>query len=382
MVRGLRATLAVLIAAATAYAADDPSAAKENAIRLYDRGIYAEAQAALLALDKAGALDGPLLYRLFFCEKMAGQASESKAVLERARIALESETASAPSLEGAFYLANTYANLGRASDAQRVAKEATDRIERKKASRPSSGIGLFQIGKLYQDQGREADASTYYAKAVDAFDLSEGRYMGNLRWAHRYLGNSALQRADFAASERALARLTGLPGAEPADWDSLAVARVRLGKFAEASAAWNTAVKLDPGEGDDPRYAARLADAAAALAPLPSATAKGVAFKSMTQSDLEAFLKTCLDSVTTAQNRAASLMKPESEGKPPRALDSHVRVELTASLLATRQELVAAGLEYAVRHYGIRETAFRDGYALLIFQDRAWDLPPDPETAS
>ena len=378
----IRASLAVLVAAAIAHAADDLSPAKEGAIRLYDRGVYAEAQAALLALDKAGALDGPLLYRLFFCEKAAGQDVESKAVLERARIALESETATSPSLEGAFYLANTYSNLGRAADAHRVATEMTDRLESKKVPLPVSGIGLFQVGKLYQDQSRQDEASKYYAQATDAFDLREGRYMGNLRWALRYLGNGALQRADFLSAERALARLTGLPGAEPADWDGLAVARTRMGKYADASAAWSAVVKLDPGNGDDPRYAARLADAAAAVGPLPAASSKGAAFKSMSRSDLEAFLKTCLESVTAAQDRAASLMKPEFEGKTPRALDPKVRAELAASLLATRRELTAAGLEYAVRHYGIRETAFRDGYALLIFHDRAWDLPADPGTGS
>ena len=50
-----------------------------------------------------------------------------------------------------------------------------------------------------------------------------------------------------------------------------------------------------------------------------------------------------------------------------------------ARLTATWALFVAAGLEYALRGYGIRETAFREGYAVLIFQDRAWELPPDPE---
>ena len=139
-------------------------------------------------------------------------------------------------------------------------------------------------------------------------------------------------------------------------------------------------VKLDPGNADDPRYAARLAAVAAEIGPLPAASSTGAAFKAMSQSDLEALLKTSLSAVTAAQDRAAELMKPASEGKPPRALDSKIRAELTASLLATRREMVAAGLEYSVRHYGIRETAFRDGYAVLIFHDRGWELPPDPRS--
>jgi tetratricopeptide (TPR) repeat protein len=379
---GFLATIAFLLATGTAPAAGDSGASKEAAVRLYDRGVYVEAQAMLVELDKAGALDGPLLYRLFFCEKAAGQDDESKAVLERARVALEAETAASASLEGSFYLANTYSNLGRSGDAHKVAREMTDRIESKKTAVPTTGIGLFQVAKLYQDQGRQDEASSFYAKAAETLDLSEGRYMGNLRWALRYIGNTGLQRAEFASCERAMARLTGLPGAEAGDWDTLAVARVRLGKYTEASAAWNAAVRLDPANGDDPRYAARLADAGAALAPLPTTPSKGAAFKTMGQADLEAFLKTCMDAAKADQQRAVDLMKPEAEGKPPRALDPKVRAELAASLQTTRRELVAAGLEYAVRHYGIRETAFRDGYALLIFHDRAWDLPPDPGTGS
>jgi tetratricopeptide (TPR) repeat protein len=382
MVRKSLAMLLLLVAAATTFAADEPASAKEAAIRLYDRGLYGEAQAALSALDKSGTLDGPLLYRLFFCEKTLGRESESKAALERARVALESETASSPSLEGSFYLANSYANLGRTADAQRVAREMTDRLESKKEPLPASGIGLFQVGKLYQDQARQAEASSYYAKAVDAFDITDGRYLGNLRWALRYVGNSALQRADFESSERALARLTNLSGAESADWDALAISRVRMGRYADASVAWSNVVKMDPGNADDPRYAARHAAVAAEIGPLPAASGAGAAWKAMSQSDLEAFLKTSLSAVTAAQERAAALMRPESEGTPPRALDPEVRGELTASLLTTRRELVAAGLEYSVRHYGIREAAFRDGYAVLIFHDRAWELPPDPGAGS
>jgi hypothetical protein len=102
----------------------------------------------------------------------------------------------------------------------------------------------------------------------------------------------------------------------------------------------------------------------------------------MSQSDLEAFLKTCLESAKSAQTHAGDLMRPESQGKPVRPLDPKTRTELAQSLLATRRQLLAAGLEYAVRHYGIRETAFRDGYAILIFQDRAWELPADPASGS
>jgi len=363
---GIPATLTVFAVAALALAADDLAPVKEEAVRLYDQGIYDEALKTLQNLDIARALDGPLLYRLFFCEKATGHDDEARKALDRARSALETEIVSSQSLEVAFYLANTYSNLGRSADSRQVASDWTAKIDSGRAAAPTSAIALFQLGKLYQDQGRQREATAWYAKAVDAFDLADGRYSGNARWVLRYLGNSAFARADFASSESALARLTVMGGAEAADWDGLAAARARLGKYALAAEAWRSSVKLDPANADDPRYAARLADAAALLAPLPAAAPGGAAFTAMGQSDLEAFLK----------GRAEAAMAAQA-----RALDPKLRAEIARSLRETRRQFVAAGLEYALRRYGIRDTAFRDGYAVLIFQDRSWELPEDPEPA-
>jgi tetratricopeptide (TPR) repeat protein len=379
---GIPSTLAVVGVAAITLAADDLGPVKERAVRLYDQGNFDEARKTLQELDNARALDGPLLYRLFFCQKAAGHDDEARKALDRARSALEGELAASASLEVAFYLANTYANLGRAADAKRVAHEMTAPIESGSLAAPKSAIALFQIGKLYQDQGRQAEATAFYQKAVDAFDLADGRYVGNARWALRFLGNNAFSRADFAAAERALARLTALEGAEAADWDALAAARARLAMYAPAAEAWKASVKLDPAEADDARYAARLADAAALLAPLPAGAPGGAAFPSMNQADLEAFLKARSEAVIASQTRLAEAMRPEKDGMPARPSDPKLRAETAASLLETRRLFVAAGLEYAVRGYGIRETAFREGYAVLIFQDRAWELPPDPEPAA
>jgi hypothetical protein len=213
---------------------------------------------------------------------------------------------------------------------------------------------------------------------VDAFDPSGGRYQGNVRWALRYLGNNAFSRGEFAESEKSFARLTALGAAETVDWDALAASRVRLGTYAGAADAWRSSVKLNPGEADDARYAARLSEVAALIAPLPAAAPGGAAFTSMSQADLEAFLKARSQAVLDAQSRATKGMQPAAEGQPARPLDTKLRAEIGATLLETRKQFVAAGLEYAVRRYGIRETAFREGYAVLIFQDRAWDVPPDP----
>jgi hypothetical protein len=43
---------------------------------------------------------------------------------------------------------------------------------------------------------------------------------------------------------------------------------------------------------------------------------------------------------------------------------------------AAKGAFVAAGLEYANRRFGIREIAFTEGYATLVFQASEWELPP------
>jgi tetratricopeptide (TPR) repeat protein len=373
--------LVVFAVAVGGLTAADLGPVKEQAVRQYDRGNYEDARKALIELDAAHALDGPLLYRLFFCEKATGHDDEASQALERARTTLEKELAASASLEVAFYLANTYTNLGRATDARRVAQDMTARIESGGSPAPKTGIALFQAGKLYQDQGRQDQASIYYQKAVDAFGAADGGYVGNARWALRYLGNNAFARADFAGAEKALAQLTALGGAEPADWDALAAARARLAKYAPAAEAWKESVKLDPAEADDQRYAAQLATVAALIAPLPAGAPGGAPFTSMSQADLEAFLKAQSESATAAQAGVTAAMRPEKEGMPARALDPKVRAETAAALLATRRLFVTAGLEYALRGYGIRETAFREGYAVLVFQNSSWELPPDPKPA-
>jgi hypothetical protein len=99
----------------------------------------------------------------------------------------------------------------------------------------------------------------------------------------------------------------------------------------------------------------------------------------MSQVDLESYLKSRAEAVRAAQSRGEELMRPDTEGAPPRALPAKQRAELAKTLRETRQQFVAAGLEYAMRHLPIRETAFLQGYAVLVFQDREWELPPDPE---
>jgi tetratricopeptide (TPR) repeat protein len=374
--------LTLLAARPARAASDDWSAVKADAVIAYDNGDYGAARTMLQQLDAVHALDGPLLYRLFFCEKAAGKSEDARKALERSRDALETESAASGGLETSFYLANAYANLGKPEDAKRAAREMTAKIESGKVAKPTTAMGYFQLGKLYQDQARQSDATTWYTKAVDAFDVSKGRYVGNVRWALRYLGNASFARQEFAASESALARLTDLGGAEANDWDALAAARARQGNYAGAATAWRTAVKLDPGNTDDAHYGAQLAEAAARLVPLPSKTPEGKEWGAMSQSVLEAFMKTQAAAEAELQGKVGAAMQPSADGTPTKPMDVKGRKEIAASMISTRRLFVTAGLEYTLRHYGIRETAFKEGYAVLIFQERAWEIPPDPPPAA
>ena len=365
-----------LLAAPTG--AGDLQTTLDDAVSLYDRGSYREARTALEGLDHAGAIDGPALYRLYFCQRATGQGEEAAQTLERARQVLETELPSATTLDVPFYLANAYSNLGRAADARDLARGVTAKIESGGMKTPQTGIGLFQVGKLYQDQGRQDDAVSYYKRAIAAFDVTGGRYLGNVRWALRYIGTTAAAHEDYAGVEAALEKLGAVGAAESEDWSALGIARARLGKFAPAAEAWTRAVKLDPANADDARYSAKLAEAASTLAPLPGTAPGGAAFRAMGKADLEATMKERAEVARAVQTRAAEAMSGKTVGGAAFALPAELRASLDKDLRTARGQFVAAALEYAMRGLPIRETAFREGYAVRIFQDADWELPPDP----
>lgn len=363
-----------MIALVVALAAAPEAASAESAaqaVRLYDLGRYPEAEKSLEALDARGKLTGPLLYRLFFCRRVAGDRSGAQDALDRARKALEEENPKAKTLEVPFYLANAYQNMGRPADAAAVAKAATDKVASGAIRVPKTGIATFQLAKLEQDQDRKDDAVKTYERAIKLFDREgddKGRYDENLRWALRYVGSVAFSREDYPAAEKALARASELPHASPSDWRALGAARGRQRHWADAATAWMRAHKLDPVNGDDAHYAGRLAETAATIAPVADAAPDGTRFKAMERADLEAFLRKEADEARA--ERAAAL-----KAAP---LDPKARANDRAKLLAIRRLFVGAGLEYALRGFPIRETAFHDGYAPLVFQDLEWTPDPGP----
>ena len=369
---------AVLLAAAKPAAPSAPPPAPD-AVQLYDEGRYAEACEALRKVDAGGAITGGQLYRLFFCEKSAGNDAAAREALTRARETLEKENTDGASLDIPFYLANTYTNLGRIADARRVAEAATRSVESGARKKPAGVIDAFQVGKLYQDQGRTEEALRWYGQAIDGFDPKSKRYAGSIRWALRYTATAASSRGEYAAAEGALAKLTGLGDAEAVDWNDLAVARARQKKYEPASDAWRTAIRLDPEGADDPRYASRVALVASQLPSLPTVGAEGKAFEAMSIAELEAVMKAEAEAVREVHGRGAAVRKPGEAGVSTAPLDPKVRAGLDSELAAIKGRFFAAALEYALRRAPIRETAFREGYAVLIFQDHEWETPPDPE---
>lgn len=348
--------------AGAAGAAESPAA---KAVTLYDDGRYAEARVALEALDAEGRMNGPLLYRLYYCQSYGGDNERSRATLERALEKLEYESTAMPSLETAFYLVNTYASLSRPDDARGVAADAVGKLESAAWPAPKDGISSFQAGRLYQILGRVDEAATRFETALRGFASLPGRYTGPTLFASRFLAGRARAREAWADAERHLATIAASPAATVADCKELAVARGRLGKWGAAAEAWRKAGALAPAEADDPRYAARLADTAAGIGTLPGESSAGVPWTRASNADLERIMK--------EQSEAAAAARAKGEKAPVGD-----RPAIVASLAAIRKRFVAAALEYAMRGMPIRETAFGNGYAVLIFQDAAWELAAGP----
>jgi tetratricopeptide (TPR) repeat protein len=362
-----RFLVAVLTILALPALAAGPAPTAAQAIAAYDEGRYADAAEMLKGLDAKGEAEGALLYRLFFCLRTAGDAQGSRRALERAASALEKENAKAGGTETAFYLSNAYLNLGRSADARNVAAIATKKLEAKEAAEPATAIGMFQVGKLYQDQSRQAEASAWYRKALAAFDPASPRYQANAKWARRYLAEAALSSADFAAADREYTALVAAGGATPDDYRSLALARCRNGGYAAAAEAWDEIVRRDPGNADDARYSARLARMAAEMGSLPKTTPAGTAYMALSKESLEAAMSEQAKKVREVQaEAAASAVTPEPATRK-RAEDA---------LHEAKAAFVAAALEYANRRFPIREIAFTEGYATLVFQASEWELPP------
>ena len=149
--------LLAVLAAAPAAVADDAGALNQ-ALTLYDQQRYDEARAILEQLDADGKLGGTMLYRLSFCQRVGGDARE-QATLARAVEALGGEVEQASDLEPAFYLVNSYLNLGQQEPATVAAAAATARVESGELAVADDPLEWFRVGKLYADQGKREQAT-------------------------------------------------------------------------------------------------------------------------------------------------------------------------------------------------------------------------------
>jgi tetratricopeptide (TPR) repeat protein len=369
MMRPTILVLAILLVLPPPAAAEEESLEAE-AIRLYEAGDYPGALVKIEQLDAEGLADGPMLYRLYFCQQ-ARRDARARDTLDRAREQLEAEVATSTDLAVPFYLSNIYGNVGRLTDRGQVASRTTARIESGELAEPATALDMFRVGKLYADQENTAAAHEWYGKALDAFAVAgDAAPPAYVVWAARSLGEEAYRAGDYEVAERYLGLLVKQEDVQVADYDLLAMSRVRVGKYAEAGRAWNKAELLDPARGDRARYCKNLASQAYDIGVLPATAPDGRAWSELTKEDLEA---TMLDQATAARQAIAEAVEAGTLRGPPRR-------EIQAKIDPMRAWFMAAGLEYALRGHGIREAAFFGGYAPMVFRPREWRLPrpPDP----
>jgi tetratricopeptide (TPR) repeat protein len=339
---------------------------RAQAVALYDEGRYAEAGAVMETLDAAGAADGPLLYRLYYCQNSAGDA-RARETLRRSIELMEQEAGAGDSLESPFYLANAYRGVGRLSDMRRVAEEATRRVEQGQLAEPDSAVEMFRLGKLYDDQGNPERASEWFERAVDRSVQADSTLASAyVVWASGYLADRAFEQGRLDDAEKHYARVADEGKADMAGLDRLAVIRARLERYEEAAQAWRLAERLDPANADRARYCGRLALAAAGMENLPQTAPDGRGWGELAGEELEAIM---VDKATTARDTIARVQ----QGEQP--LTAEERSSLSAELAEAHSLFVAAALEYALRQYDIRQAAFSGGYAPMVFHPTRWRLP-------
>jgi tetratricopeptide (TPR) repeat protein len=359
---GALPALAFLVAV-TGAAGELPEDPAETAIALYDLERYDEARVVLEKLDGEGKATGPLLYRLAYCRRVAGDGPGEQEALGRAIEVLQQEVLWSPTLEPSFYLANTYRNMGRSAEMRAVAAAATGRVESGDVKIEDKPLECFRAGKLYADQSKHNQAVEWYTKALAGFEAVPGSHPAYVKWIHRYLGDVSFSRGQFEAAAEHYGALVATDG-KPGDWDRLAVARARQGSWALAVEAWKSAEKANPADANRSRYAWRLAAAAEKIGPLPDKAPAGVAWSTLDKAGLE--------TVMSEHSKRAKEIRAKAQSET----DAEARAILETEIAAIRPVFVAACLEYTLRHMPIRETAFFGGYAPQIFKDSEWELPP------
>ena len=111
-------------------------------------------------------------------------------------------------------------------------------------------------------------------------------------------------------------------------------------------------------------YAARVAMLAAEVGILPLVSPDGRAWEALSREELEALMGGQAAAVRAAKDAVAAA-----------PADDAVR-KAQAQVLATERPIfVSAAVEYVLRDFPMRETAFQGGWAPLLFQPSEWKLP-------
>jgi tetratricopeptide (TPR) repeat protein len=332
----------------------------DDAIRLYDAGRYNEARPLLEKLVANGDADGITYYRLFFCQRAGGDPAQQQ-TLDRARTLLEKAVESSDGFESAFYLSNTYANLGLSAEVQRLAGDIISRLESKSIDEPTQAVEQFRLGKLYSDQQRDRDAQAWFEKAVDGFHASgDDGYRAYLEWGARWLGNRAMteERYEDAAKQFSLVGASS----DHDDLDKLGRANLMVGHYQASSAAWQRAVVINPNNANTYRYGSALAQLSKSSGEIPISPDGTRGWDELAEEEVSQLLT----------DNAAVAREILAEAEAEETISPEKRKEFNKRLATARSIFVGAALETVRRGLNLREAAFFGGYAPLIFHPRDW----------
>jgi tetratricopeptide (TPR) repeat protein len=344
------------------------SGSLEQAIELYNAGNYSEARPILERLVGAGNDDGIVLYRLYFCQRSAGDAAQ-RATLEKARAALERDVATATTFEAGFYLANAYANLSMEAQLPIAAARTTARFEAGEIPKPVQPLEQFRLGKLYADQQRDRLAQPWYESAVVQFVAQDGGgQKAYLEWAARWLAKRAMEQQRFEEAVTQFGHLSRFGGPSVTDLDQYGLAALVIGRYDESGDAWRRAARLDVANADRYRYGSALAMLASKTPELPTSPDGERSWEELAKEELEAIL--------TDQAKLARDARAEADASAPLSIE--LRKEFLERMEPLRPRFVAAAQEYLTRGYNLREAAFFGGYAPLVFHLREWRPAPNP----
>ena len=360
--------LVLLLAAAGGIPLGAAESTLEDAIRLYDAGRYAESKPLLEQLVAAGNADGITHYRLYFCQRTTGDPAQRQ-TLEQARTLLEEEVAVATGFESAFYLSNTYANLGLSDEVPRFAATFTARFEAREIQAPATAVEQFRLGKLYADQKKQREAATWFDRAVDGFEASgDTVFAPYFEWAARWLGNHAMDEERYEAAAKHFGRVSLLTGATLDDFDKLGLASLMVGEYRAATKAWHRAVRINPHNADRYRYGSGIAELCRETGEIPISPDGERGWDETSAEELNQMLT----------DHAAVVREVKAEAEAIEKLTAEHRKAFNARIDAVRPLFVGAALESMRRGINLRESAFFGGYAPLIFHAREWQVKPAP----